>query len=124
MIGLQEGEKRELKVSEGFQLGAVAGGLDKQLRFLEWALIPRDAPRNQPYISQLYQVFLQTVQPPVRNTTFEFIGRQYRVCEPEIVDKGLGKKYVKYQIVDDQKQVIFRRHKDFILLREILASRW
>ncbi|KAM3130724.1 hypothetical protein pb186bvf_017138 [Paramecium bursaria] len=126
-IGLQEGEKFEHKIKDNYQLGAIAGGITKQLVFIEWSLIPKPQDQQQSqYNWQLYQLFIQNYDIEQDNL-FQQPGIQYRVCEPKIHQDGQGvmsKRFVYFKIVNEKNEAIYRRFKEISTLRDILIQRW
>ncbi|CAD8148823.1 unnamed protein product [Paramecium pentaurelia] len=122
-IGQKDGEKKEFKMEQNYQLGAIAGGYKQQLQFLEWQIIPIVEQQAQ-YQSQLYQLYLSQNEGNQQNTKFEYIGKQYRVCDPQIIQQGLTNKFVQFRIVDNTEQEVIRRFQDVLQLRQILQLRW
>ncbi|CAD8136632.1 unnamed protein product [Paramecium pentaurelia] len=122
-IGQKDGEKKEFKVEQNYQLGAIGGGYKQQLQFLEWQIIPLVEQQTQ-YQSQLYQLYLSQIESNQKRSKFEYVGKQYRVCDPQIIQQRLTNKFVQFRIVDNTEQEVIRRFQDVFQLRQILQLRW
>ncbi|CAD8043599.1 unnamed protein product [Paramecium primaurelia] len=101
-IRQKDGEKKEFKVEQNYQLGAIGGGYKYQLQFLEWQLIPLVEQQTQ-YQSQLYQLYLSQNESNQKSSKFEYVGKQYRVCDPQIIHQLINLFNFVQQIIQCKK---------------------